>query len=307
MFTLIKYMKERFLDSPKFLFWIVLLSLLTSSCELINPEEDIPSYVYIDHFTLVTNSGIQGSASTKITEAWLFLDGDFLGAYSLPAVVPLLAEGSHSIRLEPGIRDNGISSTPEIYPFYEAYETSVELSPDRTDTLRPTTQYRTNTQFTFVENFERSDHLFRDVKVGASDTRVNRTQEDAFEGSFSGFLNVGIDQPEVLIATSRRFSFPDEAVPTIYLEMNYKSEGLVGFGIIGYDNQSPNDGEVLLSAGFRPSEDWNKIYFNLNRVFANRNFLEYQVVFQAAIPQEEGTYIAENIRIWLDNIKLIQF
>jgi hypothetical protein len=245
--------------------------------------------------------------SAKITEAWLFLDGDFLGAYSLPATVPLLTEGSHSIRLEPGIRENGISSTPEVYPFYEIFETTVELTTGDTDTLRPTTQYKPNAQFIFVENFERSDHLFLDVKVGAPDTRVNRIQQDAFEGNFSGILSVDIGQPEVLVATSRRFVFPDEVVPTIYLEMNYKSEGLVGFGIIGYDNQSPIDGEVLLSAGFRPSEEWNKIYFNLNRIFANRNFLEYQVVFQAAIPQEEGTYISENVRIWLDNIKLIQF
>jgi hypothetical protein len=301
-------MKGTCITINKSSFWLLQFLILTLlSCELINPEEDVTSYIYINNFTLATNPGIQGSASAKITEAWLFLDGDFLGAYSLPATVPLLTEGSHTIRLEPGIRDNGISSTPEVYPFYENYETTVALTAGETDTLRPVTQYRTNAQFIFVENFERSDHLFRDVKVGAPDTRVDRIQQDAFEGSYSGILNVGFDQPEVLIATSRRFVFPDEIVPTIYLEMNYRSEGLVGFGIIGYDGQSPIDGEVLLSAGFRPSEEWNKIYFNLNRVFANRNFLEYQVVFQAAIPQEEGTYIAENVRIWLDNIKLIQF
>lgn len=300
-------MKKTFTISPEYLLWIVLLSVLTSSCEFINPEEDLPAYIYIDPFTLTTNPGTQGSASAGITEAWLFLDGDFLGAYSLPATVPLLTDGSHTIRLEPGIRDNGISSTPEVYPFYETYETPVELTVGETDTLRPTTRYKTNAEFIFVENFERSDHLFLDVKVGAPDTRVDRIQQDAFEGNFSGTLSLSLDQPEVLIATSRRFVFPDEVVPTIYLEMNYKSEGLVGFGIIGYDNQSPIDGEVLLSAGFRPSAEWNKIYFNLNRVFANRNFLEYQVVFQAAIPQEEGTYITENVRIWLDNIKLIQF
>ena len=285
----------------------LLFMLYFTSCDIINPEEDLPSYVYIENFSLNSNQGIQGSASAKITEGWLFLDGDFLGAYSLPAIVPLLTSGTHTIRVEPGIRDNGIGSTPEIYPFYEVFETTIDLSPTSTDTIRPATRYKSNAQFIFVEDFEQADHLFRDVKVGAEDTRVDRIQEDAFEGGFSGILNVDLNQPEVLIATSKRFTFPNQAVPTIYLEMNYKSEGLVGFGIIGYNNQSPVDGEVLLSAGFRPSEDWNKIYFNMNRVFANRNFLEYQVVFQAAIPQEEGTYIQENVRIWLDNIKLIQF
>ncbi len=284
-----------------------LAGFMVSSCELINPEEDIPSYLYIDNFLLTTNPGTQGSSSSKITEAWLFLDGEFLGAYALPAKVPLLTTGSHVVRLEPGIRDNGIASTPEIYPFYESFEANVELSPNTIDTLKPSTSYNSQAKFLFVEGFERSDHLFRDVRVGATDTRVNRTQEGIFEGNFSGVLDVNIDQPEVLIATSRRFSFPSQVIPTIYLEMNYKSEGIVGFGIIGYSAQGLGDGELLLSAGFRPREDWNKIYFNLNRVFANQNFLEYQIVFQAAIPQEEGTYKQENVRIWLDNIKLIQF
>jgi hypothetical protein len=238
-------MKGTCITIKKRSFWLLPFLILTLlSCDIINPEEDLPSYIYIDQFTLTTNPGTEGSASAKITEAWLFLDGDFLGAYSLPATVPLLTEGSHSIRLEPGIRENGISSTPEVYPFYEVFETTVELTTGDTDTLRPTTQYKPNAQFIFVENFERSDHLFLDVKVGAPDTRVNRIQQDAFEGNFSGILSVDIGQPEVLVATSRRFVFPDEVVPTIYLEMNYKSEGLVGFGIIGYDNQSPIDGEV---------------------------------------------------------------
>jgi len=276
------------------------------SCETMDPGEGIPSYVYIDEFSLTT-TGLQGSASAKITEAWLFLDDEFLGAYSLPAEAPLLAEGTHTIRLEPGIRDNGIGSSPEIYPFYQNFETTLELRKARTDTIRPVTAYRGNAQFLFVEDFERSGHLFRDIKVGAPDTRVDRVQQDAFEGGFSGFLEIDIDQPEVLIATNRRFSYPEELVPTVYLEMNYKSQGLAGFGIIGYPEPGAGEAEVLLSAGFRPSEEWNKIYFNLTRVMANRNFLEYQVVFQAAIPQEDGTYISENVRIWLDNIKLIQF
>ncbi len=277
------------------------------SCDFINPEEEQPAYIHIKPFSLTTNPATQGSSSAKITEAWLFLDNEFLGAYSLPVTIPLLAQGTHTIRLEPGIRDNGIGGTPEIYPFYEIFETTVDLDLVEVDTVQPVTRYRDNATFVFIEEFERSDHLFRDVQVGAPETRINRVREAAFEGDFSGLLNINIEQPEVLIATSRRFDYPDQLVPIVYLEMNYRSEGLAGFGIIGYANDDPNRGEILLSAGFRPSEEWNKIYFNLTRVMANRNFSEFQVVFQAAIPQENGTYITENVRIWLDNIKLIQF
>lgn len=289
--------------------WLLLAFTFLSSCEVINPAEEIPSYLYVEPFSLKINAAREGSNSSKITEAWISMDGQFIGAYSLPAEIPILATGQHQLRLEPGIRDNGINSTPEIYPFYEAVEVTVDLEMNQTDTIRPVTQYVQQASFVFTEPFEVSDHLFRDVIVGNPvDNGVNRTNENNFEGNFSGLVRLDLQQPEVLIGTSRRFQFTDtNNFPTVYLEMDYRSEGIVGFGVIGYGSNNPGTGDLLLSAGFRPREEWNKIYFNLSRIFADNNFFEYQVVFQAAIPQENGTYIQENARIWLDNIKLIRF
>ncbi|MEL7118118.1 MAG: hypothetical protein AAFO07_01715 [Bacteroidota bacterium] len=282
------------------------LVLFLPSCDVINPEEDIPSYLYISDFNLTTSSS-QGSASIKASEAWVLLDGEFIGAFPVQSTIPILTTGTHEIEVRAGIRDNGISSSPEIYPFYTSYTVNVDLEANEIDTIVPTIAYRPDARFLFVEGFELSGHLFREVLIGDDNNRIQRTQDDIFEGGFSGFTTIDIDQPEVLLASTSRFRYPEDPFPTIYLEMNYKAEGLLGVGIIGYSSAGASDGQLVFSAGFRPKVEWNKIYFNLSQIFADNNFFEYKIAFQAAIPQEEGTYIQENVTIWLDNIKLIQF
>ncbi|MEZ4984834.1 MAG: hypothetical protein R2795_07325 [Saprospiraceae bacterium] len=95
---------------------LLVMSVSWWQCDFINPEEGIPSYLFIEEFTLTTGPA-QGSNSHKITEAWVFVDDIFLGVYDLPATVPVLETGSHTVRVEAGIRDNGLGDFPNIYPF----------------------------------------------------------------------------------------------------------------------------------------------------------------------------------------------
>ncbi|MCB0638866.1 MAG: hypothetical protein KDC54_19695, partial [Lewinella sp.] len=52
---------------------------LLPACDLINPEEPIPAYLYVAPFALNTAPNIEGSNSAKITEGWVFVNGEFLG------------------------------------------------------------------------------------------------------------------------------------------------------------------------------------------------------------------------------------
>lgn len=70
----------------KTIYYITFLLLLfkCTSCDVINPTEDIPAYIYIADFQLNTNPN-QGTSSDKITDVWVSLNNDFLGVYPLPA------------------------------------------------------------------------------------------------------------------------------------------------------------------------------------------------------------------------------
>lgn len=283
--------------------YLFTLILLPISCDLINPEETIPAYIYVTPFQLNT-SGNQGTNSSKITEAWLMVNGDFLGAYTLPALIPILATGEQTITLEAGIKDNGIAATPEIYPFYQAFTAKVDLRANEVDTLRPVISYRSEAKFAFIEPFENAGQVFRDLRAGTDFNRIQIVSEGAFEGQ-SALIRLNKDNPAVELATVNNFRDLTSKGIRVYLEVDYKSEAPVIFGVQGFKNGLP--GTAIFDPGFLPSDNWNKIYFNISPLVAGGDFDEYKILFQSILPNNNGVFTQNNANVWLDNIKLVHF
>ena len=294
--------------------WVQLLTcfflwLSASSCDLINPEEEIPSYIWIAPFEVQTNGTTQGSASAKITEVWVSVDDAFFGVYPLPAKIPILKTGNSKIKLEAGVKDNGISTTPEIYPFFQALEYNIGLKANEIDSIRPKASYRSGIRFAFVENFENSSHVFQTLVTGNESNRMSITNEGAFEGSGSGLIQLSTQYPAVELATRNTYSGLLAKGTAVYLELNYKAEVPLLVGVIAYKAGNLNaGGQILYAAGFNASENWNKIYFNLSRVVADSKLDEYQIILKTEIPKNaDGTINRSNAKIWLDNVKLVHF
>jgi len=283
--------------------------LSTMACNLINPEEEIPAYIWVAPFEVQTTNASQGSASAKITEGWLTVDGVFLGVYALPARIPILKTGTAKIRLEAGIKDNGVSTSPEIYPFYQPLEYTIDLKANEIDSIRPKTTYRNAIRFAFIENFEGNQPLFQTLVTGNQSNRMSITKDGAFEGSGSGTIQLSSQYPAVELATRDAYSGLLSKGTAVYLELNYKSEVPLSVGVIAYKSGNLNaGGQILYAAGFNASESWNKIYFNLSRVVADSKLDDYQIILKTEIPKNaDGTILRSNARINLDNIKLVHF
>ena len=281
-----------------------ILSLLfsLSACDLINPEEEIPAYLEINEFTLTTQAGNQGSANELITEVWVFVDGTFLGMYDLPALVPVLKAGPTEVRVEAGIRDNGIASFPDIYPFYEPYRINLDLQPNETAIINPTTSYISEAKFGFIEDFEDTrPRVFTQIINGT--TQIERTQDDVFEGNYSGrFSLTRENQPVLEIASSALFSGLQDDGVFVYLEVNYKADAPVVWGFVG--EPDPIAGPIgFYNPGFSAKNEWNKIYFNLSQLLLDIQLDEYRIGFQAFLTEESP----DSATILLDNIKLVHF
>lgn len=280
---------------PSLLIFALLLTLF--ACD--DPEPS-PAYLEIDAFTVDFNTSTQGSESSKITDVWVFADGLFLGAYDLPATVPILEEGDTEIRLEAGVLENGRSVTPNIYPFFEPFVRTVTLVPGQTTALTAETSYRNDTQFGFVENFEADQpRIFNVNWFGIPE--LGLTRDTVFEGEFSGVLSLDRDNPIAVIATD--FDFTDllsQTNPNVWLEINYRSTATVAWGVVGIDDFSPVE---VFDVGFLPSTEWNKIYLNLSQSIFNSDLDEYSIAFQAFLSDEDQTEAA----VYLDNIKLLYF
>ncbi len=278
--------------------WLLWSCALGSLCSC-TEEMPLPATLDIQEIELNIDPSTEGTARAQITEAWVFVDNVFLGAYDLPAQVPVLAEGPTDIRVAAGIRENGIRTTPRIYPFFTEHEETLTLLPGQTTAVRPQVGYRADARFGFIEDFEEEQSaVFTQVIDG--DTTFARVQGGAFEGAFSGRLVLTEAQPIAELASRQVFSDLIQRSLDVFLEIHYRSDTPVVFGFVGLIDGIPT---VFYDPGFNPSASWNKIYFNLGPLLLSSDLDTYSVSLRAFLIPDSMT----PAEIYVDNIKLLYF
>lgn len=267
--------------------------LFFGSCD--TTKEPIPAYVHIKPFTVITDNSNQGTSESKITDVWFTPEKEgFLGMYELPATIPVLAEGPLNLLLDPGIKLNGISSTPNIYPFFKRFEIEVDLAPNEVDTIQPVTSYDSRVKFDYIEDFETSNTLT--VKLDPDQNISISTPDGGLEGKAAKFTVTESD-PLFEIASSDRMELPTLGDP-VYLEMHYKNESLLQVGLVGYRNNTPISTYIV---ALNPSDEWNKIYIELtqNLISVASDITEFQVLLGAQLQagQTSSTFYVDNIKV----------
>ena len=282
----------------KFIFYVSILSISATSCEKFTGDQNIPAYLDIDSIYLTTDYYMQGTSSHRITDAWVYIDNDFLGAYELPARFPVLKSGKHHLTVWPGIKKNGISATRVSYEFYSPVNKDVTLAPDsttKTGLLR--TAYQASALFAWKEDFE-DVSLSLDTTKGST-AYIQRTatgSAQTFEGNHSGmvvldsahsFLECQI-HPELLIP----------AAP-VYLELNFNTSNALVVGAFTYGSTILYQTPIIT---LNPTGgQWKKIYIDLsNTLNAYAGMLSYRVYLSAL--KDPG--VKESV-IFFDNFKVV--
>lgn len=281
---------------------LLLISLTISILQSCSKDEaQIPAYLTVPSISLVTDAG-QGSNSENINHAFFYVDDQFIGGYELPATIPVLASGETRLRIEPGIKANGVADRPDEYPFYKAIEQTVNFTPEEEISIAPTTRYKDNVKFGFIENFNSADHIFTIDLDNDPETKIELTNEGAFEGN-SARITLTEQNNEVIIATdflkNDLADLPQNGTP-IWLEIDYKTDVEVIVGIVGVDQfGEPTE---FPDFGINPKSTWNKIYFDLTNRVQLVQFIGFQIFIAAA-----NTTRADEQQVFLDNIKVAYF
>lgn len=283
-------MSKQFIFYSKILFFCTYI-LLFNSCGKENP---VPAYIHIPNFT-VTTKNTEGSSSQKITDAWVYVDGQINGVFPLPATVPIIELGQHEVTIFAGIRNNGIRSNPVIYPFYNSFKITKNLTAGKTDTIRPNTTYVSNTQFKIMEDFE-NGNIFTVNKDNNANIKFATATGLEGKSAFITLTKANI----IMEKASNIFASLSESAENIYLEMNYKTEAPLAVGLVGSDVNNLN-GLTTYKITLFPNKEWNKTYINLTNEAKDLKKPNFQVVFQSLLPDTLST-----ATIWIDNIKLIQ-
>lgn len=288
------------------LFIASMFALMTfSSCNNFEGSQEIPAYIHVDTFLLTTNYEIEGAASHKITDVWLYIDNNLQGCYEMPATIPVLERGKHKITIYPGIKLNGISSTRTINPFYKPYIIEeLELEEKVIDTIHPSTTYyskdESTLEFAFKDDFERQ--IFVEDSNG-SDTAIIRTDRDAPErwddefnnSHYSGYVWLGDTINNFCFTSTELRDLPNQG-NSIFLEIDYKCTEVFEVGLYAKISQM----EIIPLVYVNPSPTWNKIYINIGPSITDTKDAEYFKFYIAGMIDENS-----EAEYYFDNLKLV--
>lgn len=283
----------------------ILLSVLiiNVSCELFDREEYIPSYIQIEEFQLITDPLTEGSNSHSITDAWIYVDNQEVGVFEIPFTIPVLKDGLQSIRIEPGIKNNGVDAQRVIYPMMYDYYIDTILTKEEILTLTPVFRYRPNV-VKINEDFEKLGNIF-EVSPG-SDTTFKIIDDDrAFEGrSMAIFLDD--ERRNFECRSAELYEFPRNY--QVYLEIDYMNTDPFIFGFFSkeYSGSEIIERRVpIFTFNPTPEGEFRKTYIELTYHINNSpSYAEFRLFFLCSRPENAENQKTE---IVIDNIKILHF
>jgi hypothetical protein len=279
--------------------YYLLFSLILSGCSAFNKEELAPAFIEINAFNLkLSDPTTQGTESNKIEYVWVFIDDNTQGAYQLPVKFPVLNVGKKSIKLSAGVRLNGLTALPAIYPFYTSYTLDTILVPENTLTLQPKISYQNGINLVYNETFESGMAL---EPLSGSVSNFQRTTQPAyvFEGNFGAFVEIDANNigTKMQATIPQNIKFPGGG-RNVFAELNYKNNVAFTVGVIGIVSGENVERPTVT---VNPSSEWNKIYINLTYQTSELNAASRHIIYITAL--HDGTS-AKNF-VAIDNFKII--
>ncbi|MBI1315846.1 hypothetical protein GC167_03180 [bacterium] len=286
------------------LFWIGLCSGLAGvgGCAKDSFVARRAAYLSIDSIGMVTDYIAEGTASHRITTLWTEVNNENQGVYELPALFPVLVEGTQSIRFDAGINENGTSSTRSIHSFLEPILSSADFAPGDTVRLGTlNTRYRSNATVLKVEDFEGVGLNL--VASTRSDTLLYRTSDSALVFPFPGEPGTQsgvayLSDADVLfeVLTADAYFLP--IAQPVFLELNYWTEIPL---VVGLEIRTAAQTIQANTATINPNSGWNKIYINLqSEVSGYPGAIDYKIFLGGLNFEGRGAK-----RVLIDNLKLV--
>ena len=256
------------------------------------PNGGIPVYLVIDSVGFASAFG-KGTASHKITDVWVSVNGKSIGTFQIPAKIPVLQSGDIRVELGAGIKDNGIANTRVEYPFY-AVDTFSISNAQSGNTYRhvPVFQYMPAAKFALIEDFD-ATNSFSGLTLN-----TDRTDSNVFEGTRSAKIYLGPNDTAAFAYHAAGFPITG-AGQNVYVELNYKCDGYFECGMLSYKNGSVSD---LYKITFNPKSTWNKTYLNFGNEVGATAGDSYRLYFKVSKVADGST-----VTVLLDNIKVVQF
>ena len=301
---------------------LAVFSVVFASCRKFEGSQTIPAYIHIESIVVdsLTDYFTYGATTSKITDAWVYVDDDPVGCFELPATFPVLKHGPHKVTVYGGIMSNGIAAARATYPFYkpQIYE-SLNLVEDSIINLQPVLNYYPiggGVEKGWMEDFETANTL---LPVAGSDTsiiRINGSEAWHSPNSFySGKIVLPPDSLDFTVATADEYSFHTGYLQYCMVEMDYNCNDAFFVGVMYYKNYQLVKHPLLRIQPTDTVNDmpqrWNKIYVNIGPIMNENVTASYFKIYftsdlSVAPVYGEPDYVQANKQryYYFDNLKL---
>ncbi len=279
---------------------ICFLSL--TGCEKFYKKETPPAFIHIDAIDLKTDEASEGTDDHKIVDAWVFNNDNAVGAFELPATIPVFASGQRRIKVVAGIKNNGFVNDRQKYPLYKGFQKKMKLAPGKVDTIHPTVSYFPDLFF-WIEDLESTGVQFE--STDKSDTglfRITQPPARVYEGDGSGKAHLTVDQDFLDVRTKENFQ-PSIGDP-VYLELHYRINDTLTVGLIAKKGAEQVKRPKL---SLKPKRDdkgritWNKTYIEFTDLVSTQPNAES---FELFLEVRKAPAVQE-VEVFVDNVKLI--
>jgi hypothetical protein len=285
------------------------ISLLTifsvfilQGCEVINPAEEEPAYLYIPSFSFQTSIS-QGTSSEAITEVWVYSNDQNLGVYELPANVPILSKGNNNIRIFAGIKSNGISNTRIRYPFYAPFDTTLTIEAFQRDTIIPSFAYYNLVEIN-EKGFEGGNFF---IQTGTNNGTFSTTNNplQVFEGSRSGWGQLEAGMTKLYFKDDDNLNYT--AGDNVFLELNYSCNNTFSVGFITTTGGITSKNLALIinptSSGDGLTPVWKKIYIDFGFILLQNPNAQFHELYVESVPSNSQ----QPVNLFLDNLKWVNW
>jgi hypothetical protein len=285
----------------RYLYLLILFSFLFSACNLVNPKEQIPTYLHLEPFAFSNaDSNVTGSGFHNIPSVKVAVDDITVGTFDLPCTIPVMMSKTSTVLMVPQVTNQGLKSYVFPYPFYVSDTVTLQYNPGKVQNYIPKTRYSPDlgsTAFRMKINFEEG-LLFRKL-TGDTSFILEKDPAKVLEGQYSGSLYLDQDHKASENITSNYFEYPQSEC---YLEIEYRCTIPFSIGLQGEKTDGTFYPEYF--AGFYPKEERNKVYIELGSFTKkNASFSKFFVIIRANLNDEDGKYKQGYVTI--DNIKVI--
>lgn len=284
-------------------------SLCWAGCSVVKPApQTVPTYVHLDSFHFLQPPGyyaIDGSTSHDIGSVFVFYNNQAVGNFDLPCTIPVIANDSGILEVEPGITVNGIEDNQTAYPFYTIDTFQFHASGGNILNHTPSTEYTSSARLAFNADFEQGNG-FTLISGDSAIQQISRQNFPAsmiYEGQGSGYIHLGVPGDSSVISSQQSFTVPQaNGVGTPFMELNYQCTMPFYVGVVAISTAT---GSTVTStpyylAGVYPSNTWKKFYVQLADFVATYPAEKYLIIIKTTLPSNQS-----NGYLLLDNVKVI--